>query len=239
MSHGAAISTLLARLEAMGILVGADLAARLVSLLARMAAEPQNLTAIRDLQEAVDRHLADSLCALLLPEVRSASTLIDLGSGGGFPGIPLAGALPDATVTLVESERRKAQWLERCREQFPNLRVVADRSENLALAHREQWEVATVRAVAAPAVALELAAPLVAPGGAVVLWRSLDGDAALDRDAAAAAAALGLVRGEPEPVIPFPGARRLLDRYRKLEPTPTRFPRRPGMAAKRPLGVGS
>lgn len=225
------------RLAAAGVTVAPEVAAALIALLERLAAQPQNLTAITEIGEAVDRHLADSLVALSLPEVAAATEIVDVGSGGGFPGIPLAAALPAATVTLVESERKKAAWLERCADDFPNLRVVPDRSEHLAARRREAWSLATVRAVAAPAIALELTAPLVAVGGHVVLWRTTDADAALDADAAAAAEILGLERLEPRTVQPFPDARRMLDRYAKRAPTPERFPRRPGRAAKRPLGA--
>lgn len=230
-----------ARLRAHLLAAGLDLhpavAEVLVAVVRRMAAEPQNLTAITTLDDAVDRHLADSLVALTLPEVAAAQAIIDIGSGGGFPGIPLAAALTGAGVTLVESERRKADWLERCGERFPNLRVVADRSEHLAAAERELWDLATVRAVAAPSVALELAAPLVAVGGHAVLWRTLDAEPELDRHAAVAAAELGWEPLGAVPVLAFPGARRSLDRYRKSEPTPPRYPRRAGIAAKRPLGA--
>jgi len=225
------------RLDAAGVGVPPAVAAALIALLDRLAMQRQNLTTITDVAEAIDRHLVDSLVALSLPEVAGATDVVDVGSGGGFPGIPLAAALPGATVTLVESERKKAEWLERCAEDFPNLRVVADRSEHLAARRRETWSLATARAVASPAAALELTAPLVAEGGHVVLWRTADADAALDADALVAAETLGLERLEPRSVQPFPGARRMLDRYAKRAPTPERFPRRPGRAAKRPLGV--
>jgi 16S rRNA (guanine527-N7)-methyltransferase len=219
--------------------IAPDVSGALIALVGRLAAQRQNLTAITDLGDAVDRHLSDSLVALALPEVSSATTIVDVGSGGGFPGIPLAAALPHCVVTLVESEGKKAQWLTRCAAEFPNLRIVADRSEHLAAARREEWSLATARALASPAAALELTAPLVAVGGHVVLWRTSDSDPALDADAATAADILGLERLTPAPVTPFPEARRMLDRYAKVAPTPRRFPRRPGRAAKRPLGAGS
>lgn len=235
--HRSAVERLSARLAAAGVAAPAGLGEALVEILGRMADEPQNLTAVRDLGEAVDRHLADSLVALLMPEVGAARSIVDIGSGGGFPGVPLAAALPHAEVTLVESEGRKARWLERCAGDFPNLRVVADRSEHLAARERERRDLATVRAVAAPAVALELAAPLLAVGGHAVLWRTADGEPALDADARAAADALGFARAGARPVAPFPGARRVLESWRKVAPTPERFPRRAGRAAKRPLGA--
>lgn len=225
------------RLAAAGLTISPEVSGALIALVDRLSAEKQNLTAITDVDEAIDRHLADSLVALALPEVAAATTIVDVGSGGGFPGIPLAAALTGCVVTLVESEGKKARWLTRCADDFPNLRIVADRSEHLATAHREEWSLATARALASPATALELTAPLVAVGGHIVLWRTADADPALDADAAAAAEILGLERLDPVPVTPFPGARRMLDRYAKVAPTPGRFPRRPGRAAKRPLGA--
>lgn len=231
----APVDRLRAALDAAGVTIPADTAGALVALVDRMLLQRQNLTAITTMDEAIERHLVDSLVALRVPEIAAATGIVDVGSGGGFPGIALAAALPDAGVTLVESERKKAQWLERCAADFPNLRVVADRSEHLAAAHREAWPLATARALAAPPAALELTAPLVAVGGHVVLWRTTDADPALDADAAAAAEILGLERLEPAHVEPFPGARRYLDRYRKVSPTPPAYPRRPGRATKRPI----
>lgn len=219
----------------MGLGLGSAPVAALVGVLEAMAAERQNLTAIADPLEAVDRHLADSLAALALTEVASAVACVDVGSGGGFPGLALAAARPDMDVTLVESERRKADWLRRASAAFPNVRVVADRSEHLASLERERWPLATARALAPPPVALELTAPLVRIGGAVVLWRGDDPGA--DADVVAAAAALGLEPRPALPVAPFPGARRRLQAFAKVAPTPHRFPRRPGRATKRPLGA--
>lgn len=223
------------RLEALHIELPEATIGALIALVDRLLMQRQNLTAIADMDEAIDRHLADSLVSLCLPEVSAATAVVDVGSGGGFPGIALAAALPHATVTLVESERKKCQWLERCAADFPNLRVVADRSEHLAAARRESWPLATARALAAPSVALELTAPLVQVGGHIVLWRTVDADPVLDADARAAAAELGLERLDPRPVSPFPGARRMLDRYVKAASTPATYPRRAGRAAKRPI----
>jgi 16S rRNA (guanine527-N7)-methyltransferase len=113
---------------------------------------------------------------------------------------------------------------------------VADRSEHLASVERETFPLATVRALGPLAVSLELAAPLVAVGGAVVVWRGDDADPATESAAARAADLLGLEPRPPVAVTPFPGARRRLQAFHKAAPTPVRFPRRPGRAAKRPLG---
>ena len=228
------VATLLARCEGMAVPLEVPVAARLVALLDLLALEEQNLTTIEGVAEGVDRHLADSLAALALPSVREAGEALDLGSGAGFPGLALAAARPELRTTLVESERRKAEWLVRASAPFPNVRVVAERSEDLARASRERWPLVTARALGPLPVVLELAAPLLAVGGTLVAWR---GTRAPEEEAAAARAAalLGL---EPGPVVaarPFPGAARHLHEFRKRAPTPARFPRRPGRAAKRPL----
>jgi 16S rRNA (guanine527-N7)-methyltransferase len=222
----------------MGVAITPEAAGTLVSLLDRMTLEAQNLTAIDALEAGVDRHLADSLAGLSVPELAGASACVDLGSGGGFPGLALAVARPGLAVTLVESERRKADWLRRAAADFPNVRVVADRSEHLASAERERYPVATARALGPLPVTLELAAPLVAPGGSVLVWRGDRADPAAEATAARAAHELGLEPDEPVRVAPFPGARRRLQLFRKVRPTPPRFPRRAGRAAARPLGGG-
>lgn len=227
---------LIDRARALGVALDPAAAAGLIALLDRIAVEPQNLTTIEGLDEGIDRHLLDSLVGLTLPEVAAAEAAVDIGSGAGFPGIALAIARPGLAVTLVESERRKADWLARASAAIPNLRVVADRSEHLAGTERERYPLATMRALGPLPVCLELAAPLVAVGGRVVVWRGDETDPELERAAADAAAELGLEASDPVAVTPFPGARRRLHAFRKASPTPRRYPRRAGRAAKRPLG---
>jgi 16S rRNA (guanine527-N7)-methyltransferase len=146
--------------------------------------------------------------------------VIDVGSGGGTPGIPLAAALPDVEVTLLEAERRKAAFLETWSHEFPNITVVHGRAEEQAV---ECYEVATAKALAQPPVAAEWCLPLVRTGGAAVLWIGPSADLeAIGRVCAA------LNAGPPEE------SDGLLV-LRKLGPTPPGFPRRPGIAKKRPL----
>jgi 16S rRNA (guanine527-N7)-methyltransferase len=222
--------------EALGVPLTAEAAATLVAVVDRMLAQPQNLTAIDDLDAALERHVADGLAGAALREIADAGRLVDVGAGGGFPGLALAAALPDLEVTLVESERRKAEWLVSVSvsEIFPNVRVVHARSEDLARRSREGWDVATARALAPAPSALELCAPLVAVPGAIVLWAGPE-DPEADRRADAAAELLGLAPGRRHAVSPFPGADRRLAVHAKRSPTPERFPRRPGRATKRPL----
>ena len=218
----------------MGVPVDPAAADELAAVLAEMLEEPQNLSSVRDIDTAISVHVVDSLSGMLVPEVREASGIADLGSGGGFPGLALAAVMPHVPITLVESEGRKADWLRRAAVRFPNVRVVAERSETLALDERDQHPVVTARALGSLPVVMELAAPLIAPDGALVAWRGRrDAD-----DAAAAALAgaeLGLERAPDIDVTPIPGVSRHFSVWSKVAPTPDRYPRRPGMAAKRPL----
>lgn len=206
----------------------------LVALLDRVALEPQNLTSINGIVEGIDRHLSDSVVAISIPEIRDARHLCDLGSGGGFPGLVLAHMAPSQSVTLVESERGKADWLSRASASSPNVRVVHDRSEHLAARERETFDVVTARAVGRLPVVLELAAPLIAVGGVLVAWR---GRVDPDEDLAAHASAevLGLRHRRRVDVEPFAGAHRCLDIWEKMRLSPSKYPRRPGMAVKRPI----
>ncbi len=146
--------------------------------------------------------------------------VVDVGSGGGAPGIPLAAALRDRRVTLIEAERRKAEFLERWRKWLPNLEVVWGRAEEQ---ETDRFGVAVAKALAPPPVAAEWLLPLVRPGGAAVLWLG----PTADLEAIARVAEL-VGGGAPED-------RGGLVVISKLTATPEGFPRRPGMARKRPL----
>lgn len=207
----------------------------LLEVLATDAHAPTTVTAARD---AVDIHLADSLTALDLDPVRSATRVVDIGSGAGFPGLPLAVALPSATVSLLESSVRRCAFIERARAAAGarNVVVVASRAESWGAGETNQ-EVVTARAVAPLAVLCEYAAPLLVLGGTLVAWRGHRDQP--DEDAAdRAAGELGLEGRPPVRSEPYPGSREHhLHVYVKVGPTPARFPRRPGIASKRPLGV--
>jgi 16S rRNA (guanine527-N7)-methyltransferase len=210
----------------------------LEAVLEMQSTDPTASTTVRDPLEAVDRHVADSLVALELDAVRGARRIADLGSGAGWPGLALAAALPDARVALVESAVRHCRYLERAVAAggLANVEVVHARAEEWA-AGLGVHDLVTARALAALPVVCEYAAPLLAEGGALVAWK---GAVAGDEAAAGAAAAseLGLEVGEVRAVSPYPAAeRRTLHVFRKIAPTPARFPRRAGMAVKRPLGA--
>ena len=211
----------------------ADALERLLELL---HADPAAPTAVRDPATAVDAHVADALVALGVDRVRDARRIADLGAGAGFPGLVLAAALPDAEVALVEANGRKCAFLERAVEAMGlrNAAIVAERAESWA-GGVDSRDLVTARAVAPLAVLVEYAAPLLAPDGALVAWKGRR-EAEEERHGAAAGAATGLEVGEVRAVEPWNGAEHLhLHVYMKVASTPNRFPRRPGMARKRPL----
>lgn len=177
------------------------------------------LTGIGDLADARRMLLDDSLRAV--PVVSGfPGPLLDVGSGGGVPGIPLASALPDREVTLLDSVAKKVRFLERWTEEFANLRVVHGRAEQQ---ETDRFGVAVAKALAPPVVALEWCLPLVAPGGAAIVWVGPHVD--LRRLRAAAEMLGGATPDVRDGLLVVP----------KVSPTPPGFPRRVGMARKRPL----
>jgi 16S rRNA (guanine527-N7)-methyltransferase len=216
--------------------LGAPAVEQLRMLAELLSSDSRAPTSVRDPVRVIDDHLADSLVAL--DTVRLADAVADIGSGAGLPGLPLAIAVPRVSFAVVESARRKCEFIERavaaCR--IANARVVNARVE----AWPEgigSFDVVTARAVAPLAVVAEYAAPLLRIGGVAVVWRGRRDR--VDEDAAAAACAeLGLEVSEIRRVQPYRGAEhRHLHLMSKVMDTPDGFPRRPGMAAKRPLGT--
>jgi 16S rRNA (guanine527-N7)-methyltransferase len=176
------------------------------------------LTSLRDLAEARRALLDDSLRGLELVK-RFDGAIVDVGSGGGAPGIPLAHALPEREVVLLEAERRKCEFLEQWAP--PNARVVWGRAEE----QESDWAgVAVAKALAHPPTAAEWCLPLVREGGAVVLWVGPSADS--DHVARVAERIAGELEESPEGFLVI----------RKVGPTPEGFPRRVGVAKKRPLG---
>ena len=186
--------------------------------LAAVLATP-GLTAIRD-PAAARAMLCDDALRGMDIVAATPGPVVDVGSGGGTPGIPLAVALPDRAVTLLEAERRKCRFLETWQEEIPNLVVVWGRAEEQA---PEQFGVAVAKALAQPPTAAEWCLPLVREGGLVVLWA---GEGAEREKVAAVAERLaGALEPAPEGLLAI----------RKTGPTPPGFPRRTGVAKKRPL----
>ena len=185
--------------------------------LAELVATP-GLTSLAG-AEARRVHLDESLAALETVE-RFEGPIVDVGSGGGAPGIPLTHALPEREVTLLEATRRKCDFLERWTAELPNLRVVCGRAEEQPV---DRWGVAVAKALAPPPVAAEWCLPLVALGGAAVLY--VGPTAQADRVAQVTEQLGGELEDSPPGLLVV----------RKLAPTPPGFPRRPGVARKRPL----
>jgi 16S rRNA (guanine527-N7)-methyltransferase len=188
-------------------------------------------------REAVDVHLADALVALDLEAVRSARAVADLGAGAGVPGLPLAVGLPEARVQLVESAGRKATFLRRAVQamRLANAEVVAARAEAWPEGLGSS-DLVTARALAPLDVLVEYAAPLLVEGGSLVAWKGRR-DPAEEAAGARAARLLGLEPAEVRRVEPWPRAHdHHVHVYAKVRPTPAGFPRRPGVARKRPLG---
>jgi 16S rRNA (guanine527-N7)-methyltransferase len=179
------------------------------------------LTAIRNPAEARRVHLD---AVLPVAELLEAGPVVDVGSGGGSPGFPLAAARPDLRFDLLEATGKKCRFLARWAAEFENAEVVCARAEEYACGQgRDAYGTAVARALAPPAVAAEWCLPLVRTGGRVILFV---GPSADETTVAKAAAQLA---GELED-----GAAGFV-LLRKTGPTPERFPRRPGQARKRPL----
>ncbi|MFL5939094.1 MAG: 16S rRNA (guanine(527)-N(7))-methyltransferase RsmG [Gaiellaceae bacterium] len=178
------------------------------------------MTAIRDLDEARRVHVDESLAAVEV--VRGfEGPVVDVGSGGGAPGLPLAAALPERAVTLLEANGRKCAFLRHAARAFPNVTVVQGRAEEQ---ETERFGVAVAKALAPPPVAAEWCLPLVSPGGAAVLYVGPSVDVGV------VSRVSELLGGGPAEQVPG------LLVLPKLKPTPPGFPRRPGVAKKRPLG---
>jgi 16S rRNA (guanine527-N7)-methyltransferase len=192
--------------------------------LAAALAAPEAPTALHDGQA----HIADALTGLAA--VGAPASIADLGSGAGVPGLVLADALPGAHVFCIEAARRKADWIAAAAARCGLDNVTA------VWARAEEWDgtvdVVVARALAALPVLCEYAAPLLAEGGRAVFWK---GAVASDEEADGRYAASVLGLSEPE-VVAVPGTeRRTLWVFDRLAPPPDRFPRRAGMAVKRPL----
>jgi 16S rRNA (guanine527-N7)-methyltransferase len=177
------------------------------------------MTGLDNLAKARDVLLEDALRPAPLIET-TPGKILDVGSGGGSPGIPLAIALPDRDFTLLEAERRKRDFLAAFAAELPNVDVVWGRAEEQPT---DAFGVALAKALAQPPVAAELCLPLVRAGGIAILWVGETADPA--RVAAVAELLAATLEPSPEGLLVL----------RKLGPTPPGFPRRPGMAKKRPL----
>jgi 16S rRNA (guanine527-N7)-methyltransferase len=216
---------------------GAD-RAKLEAVLSLLAEERASVSSIVD-ERAWQVHVLDSLTGLEVPELRQAGRIADIGAGAGFPGLVLAVALPAAEVDLIESVRRKCEFMRRAVEvaEIANATVSEIRSEDLAAGEgREAYDAVTARAVGRLSTLAELASPLLKPNGVLVAWkgkRDLDEEQQLAR----AEESLSMTAEAIVDVGDRAGSKhRHLHLIRKTKPTPPNLPRKPGIAKKRPKG---
>ena len=195
--------------------------------------EVMNLTAITEDTQAAKLHLLDSLTVLSCADLRG-KRLIDVGCGAGFPGVPLAIACPEASVTLLDSLGKRMKWLE---EILPQLGIPAEcvtaRAEEAVASRRESYDFATSRAVARLNILLELTAPYVKVGGAVLAMKG----AAAREELAECAKAIRVLGLKLEEVKEFPidGTAHAVIVLRKVAPTPKQYPRRYAKIKQAPL----
>lgn len=195
--------------------------------------EVMNLTAITEPSAVAKLHLLDSLTVLTAADL-NGKTLIDVGCGAGFPGVPVAIACPNAKVTLLDSLGKRMTWLETILPQLGvNARCITARAEEAISDHREKFDYATSRAVARLNILLELTAPYVRVGGAVI---ALKGSAARQEleEAAGAVKKLGL-KVEDIKDFDIDGATHSVIVLRKITKTPSQFPRRYAKIKQSPL----
>jgi 16S rRNA (guanine527-N7)-methyltransferase len=223
-----------------GLDLPAEAESKLGLLLDLLATDSEAPTSVRAPRQAVDIHLADSLSALpLLRAGAPPEAIVDIGSGAGFPGLPLAVVLEDAAVDLVEATGRKCAFISRAIDRLglQNARAVCARAEDWARVEGAgRYDVGVVRAVAPLATLVEYASPLLREGGRLVAWKG-SRDEGEERRGARAGRALGMTPRAIERATPFSGAEHHhLHLFEKTGPTPVGIPRRPGMAKRKPFG---
>jgi 16S rRNA (guanine527-N7)-methyltransferase len=204
-----------------------------------LATERASVSSVTEPSDAWRVHVADSLSGLAVDELRDAAKIADIGSGAGFPGLPLAAALPGSQLDLIESVGRKCDFIRRAVDAagLSNAAVLNARSEELASGpRRESYDAVVARAVGRLSTLAELASPLLREGAVLVAWKGRR-DAEEEAQLARATAVLAMSPERVLPVGPYAGSKhRHLHVIRKSGPTPADLPRRAGMAKKRPRG---
>jgi 16S rRNA (guanine527-N7)-methyltransferase len=197
-----------------------------------------NLTAISDREQVIVKHFMDSLSLATVLHPTASASLVDIGAGAGFPGIPLKIAFPALQLTLLEATRKKVEFLNHviARLGLPDTRAVQARAEDWGKdpAHRERFDYAVARAVADLPVLLEYALPLVRVGGAFIAQKGIAVQPEIER----AEPALRLLGGRVREVVPvqLPGLEpRHLVVVDKTAPTPAGYPRRAGLPERKPI----
>jgi len=194
-----------------------------------------NLTAVTDPLEIVSRHLLD--CAALVPFVRAGDCLIDIGTGAGLPGIPLAALCPDTSVLLLDAQKKRIDFLHEIIRTvgLPNCTIVHARAEEFAQEHRETFDLAVCRAVAALPILCELSLPLLKIGGSLLAMKASDCAA----EAGQAGHAIRVLGGGAAQVsrytVPLSDVERAIVHVRKEQETPVLYPRRYKKIISQPL----
>ena len=195
--------------------------------------EVMNLTAITEDTQVAKLHLLDSLTVLCCADLKG-KTLIDVGCGAGFPGVPLAIACPEANITLLDSLGKRVKWLEQILPQLGiHAECVTARAEEAVASRRESYDFATSRAVARLNILLELTAPYVKVGGAVLAMKGAQAAEELS-ECAGAIKKLGLKLEEVRE-FPIDGTSHAVIVLRKIAPTPKQYPRRYAKIKQSPL----
>lgn len=197
--------------------------------------QKMNLTALIEPRDFIYKHICDSLFPAKLFSL-SASSLLDIGTGAGFPGLPLKIVFPDIKLTLLEASAKKVAFLRHCCQELAvEADVLWERAENLGQGHKRQsFPLAVTRAVASLSVVCEYCLPLLALGGCCLAMKGPGGA----EEAEAARNALRLLGGRVRQVHFYrlpPGDQRSLIVIEKIAATPPAYPRRPGIPAKKPL----
>ncbi len=205
--------------------------------------ELANVIGTTNTEDIVLEHLMDSLSCFLVGDLHSQNSVVDVGTGAGLPGVPLAIVRPELHITLLEATEKKVRFLQYVKEalSLQNVRVLHARAEQAGEwpAYRETFDLAVARALAALPVVVEYCAPLVRTGGTILAMKARLSEEELLKGTAASWE-LGLaLRGvlEVKYRVPLHQKERRLVVLDKVEATPDRFPRRVGIAKKRPLGL--
>ncbi|MGE5605196.1 MAG: 16S rRNA (guanine(527)-N(7))-methyltransferase RsmG [Bacteroidota bacterium] len=203
------------------------------------ANQTTNLTAITDFNEALVKHIYDSLLIMTLPEFESASNFIDVGSGGGLPSIPLAICNPQKKVVSLEATQKKINFqIAAARQlQLTNLFPIWGRAEETAKQsdHREQYDLAIARAVAPLNILAELALPFIKIHGFAIFYKGKEGENEIVKGELAVKTLGAEISGVKSFTLPCNYGSRVLIIYRKTQPTPSAYPRKPGVPQKKPL----
>ena len=198
-----------------------------------------DLTAVLEPEEMVDRHYLDSAAPLALDLIPQGARVIDVGTGAGLPGIPLCILRPDLRVTLLDAQRKRVTFLQAAIEALDlPAQAVHMRAEDAARdeAHREAYDVAVSRAVAATPTLLELTLPFVRVGGRAIAWKGPGLQAELDQARRAAHLLGGALEGVLDAPVPGRDWQHVLLVCAKRQKTARQYPRRAGLPGKNPLG---